>query len=212
MQCEQVPVRIIGQILHCILTTCTTLEEDSLVMPEEHLELLQELLRKTRQPIKRRILEPGNTTREEHSQQGDHVMKFMRRQTDGDALRVAALHRGGIIKEHPDCKNESLLLGEVAGDHGIGPRLQGGAADPTDSPRPLTLQEAAQWELHLQEEEEEAEQAALALEEERTPTSREENTSDTSADSHRNSRGTPLLPRLAAGGSTTMEDTPGSAS
>ena len=70
------------------------------------------------------------------------MVKFMRRQTDADALRIAA----------------GVLL-TVAGI------VPGGRIDPEQSfPRPLTPQEAAQWEQHLGDEEEETEQAALALE------------------------------------------------
>ena len=79
----------------------------------------------------------------------------MRRQTGPDALRIASgviFTVAGVVKENPNLRNESLLL-EVAGEiHNIGRRLMGEAQDDPE------------WEQHLKEEEEEAQQAVMALE------------------------------------------------
>ena len=117
----------------------------------------------------------------------------MRRQADFDALRVAAgvvVSVAGVIKESPEFRDESLLLGEIAGEmHNIGRRLCGGEhndQEAEEEPRPLRPDEAAQRELHLQAEEEEAMQAAATLEN-NTPSPRSRSSSN-STTSHRRRR------------------------
>ena len=91
-QGKDVPVKIIAQILHRILRTSTPNYDttDALNIAEEHLELLQDLLHRPRHPIKRRAPRTTTTPRGEQSKQVDHVIKFMRRQTDSEALHAAA--------------------------------------------------------------------------------------------------------------------------
>ena len=106
---EDVPTKVIAQILH----TCRR------PIPDEHLELLQDLLERPRPPLKRKIQAPPTTPSGERSVQGKHEIKFMRRQADYDALRVAAgvvFTVAGVIKESPEFRNESLVLGEIAGE------------------------------------------------------------------------------------------------
>ena len=116
---EDVPTKVIAQILHHVLANQPARGEDELAIPDEHLELLQDLLEKTRPPIKRKPQTPP----------AEHVIKFMRRQADVDALRVAAgvvFTVVGVIKESPEVRDDSLLLGEIAGEiHQIGRRLWG---------------------------------------------------------------------------------------
>ena len=95
----------------------------------------------------------------------------------------------GVSKESPEYRNESLLLGGIAGEiHNIGRRLCGGdQREDTAETRPMSADETEQWELYLQEEEQEARQAALTLED-RTPTIASGKSPSSSADSHRRRR------------------------
>ena len=97
----------------------------------------------------------------------------------------------GVIKESPEYRNESLLLGETAGEmHNIGRRLCGAGPHENGDPartRPLSADEAAQRELHLQEEEDEVRQAAATLED-RSPTVGSGRSRSSSEDSHRRRR------------------------
>ena len=126
---EDVFTRVIAQILHRVLASAPPGTDDALVITDERLELLQDLLEKPRPPLKRKVNTPPTTPGGDKSIQGEHVIKFMRRQADYDALRVAAgvmFTVAGVIKESPEYRNESLLLGEVAGEiHNIGRRLCG---------------------------------------------------------------------------------------
>ena len=87
---------------------------------------------------------PPATPAEARPSQGEHVIKFMRRQEDFDALRVAA----GVVFTVAGVIKESLLLGEIAGEiHQIGRRLCGGEnhdQEVEEEPRPLRPDEAAQ--------------------------------------------------------------------
>ena len=126
------------------------------------------------------------------------MIGLVRRQADFDALRVAAgviFTVAGVIKESSEYRNESLLLGEIAAEiQNIGRRL--GGADQREEEgtqnaipgqvRHLT-DEAAQWERHLQDEEEEANQAAMTLEN-CTPEGEAQRSSSSSGDSHRRRR------------------------
>ena len=93
-----------------------------------------------------------------------------------------------MIKESPEYRHESLLLGEIAGEiHDIGRRLCGAELreeGDSEGTRPLSADEAAQWKLHLEEEEDEARQAVATLEN-RTPTAISGRSPSSSADSHR---------------------------
>ena len=140
---EDVPTKVIAQILHHVLVNVPP-ADDAVVIPDEH------LLKRPRPPLKRKIQAPATTPSGERSVQGEHVIKFMRRQADYDVLRVATgvvFTVAGVIKESPEFRNESLLLGEIAGEiHNIGRRIYGAETG-------VETDEAAQWELHLQEEE-----------------------------------------------------------
>ena len=65
----------------------------------------------------------------EMSVQGEHVIGFMRRQADFDALKVASgviFTVARVIKESSQYRDESRLLGEIAAKiHNIGRRLCG---------------------------------------------------------------------------------------
>ena len=115
---EDVPTKVSApQILHHVLVNAPPGDDDALAIPDEHLELLQDLLERLWPPLKRKIPVPPTTPSGERSVQGEHVIKFMRRQADYDALRVAAgvvFTVAGVIKESPEFRNESLLLGEIA--------------------------------------------------------------------------------------------------
>ena len=78
----------------------------------------------------------------------------------------------GVIKESPQYRDESLLLGEIAAES-LG--------------RHLTPDEAEQWERHLRDEEEEANQAAMTLQS-CTPEGESQRSSQWSEDSHRRRR------------------------
>ena len=115
---EDVPTKVLAQILHHILANQPARGEDELAIPDEHLELLQDFLEKTRPPIKRKPQTPPATPTEGRSSQGEHVIKFMRRQADFDALRVAGgvvFTVAGVIEESPELRDESLLLGKSQG-------------------------------------------------------------------------------------------------
>ena len=161
---------------------------------DEHLELLQDLLERSWPPIKRKPQTAPTTPSGGRSTQAEHVIKFMRRQADFDALRVAAgvvFTVAGVIKESPEFRDESLLLGEFAGEiQNIGRRLCGEERRDQEAlaePRPLTADEAAQWQLHLQEEEEQAQQAAATLED-KTPSERSKSSSTNPTTSQRRRR------------------------
>ena len=115
---EDVPTKVIGQILHHVLAT---------IRPETTTAWLS--LMGTWSFSKTLWNDHGRRSRGSRSTHREHVIKFMRRQADFDALRVAAgvvFTVAGVIKESPEFRNESLLLGEIAGEiHDIGRRLCG---------------------------------------------------------------------------------------
>ena len=111
---EDVPTKVIAQILHRVLAGAPPQTEDAITIPDEHFELLQDLLERPRPPLKRKLHAPPTTPRGEMSVQGEHVICFMRPQADFDALRVASgviFTVAGVIKESPQYHDESLLLG-----------------------------------------------------------------------------------------------------
>ena len=118
----------------------------------------------------------------------------MRRQTEADAIRVAAgvlFTVAGIIGEHAPLVDESPLVRDIAVElHSMSRHLREGAHhQPVETHQPLqhlAPPEMMQWERHLQEEEQEARGAAESLIEERDDTRSE--SSSLSARSQRQHR------------------------
>ena len=107
-------------------------------MGEEYLDLTQDILRKHKPPLKRRHDDDsaarGETTSSTPSAATssipkDHIVKFMRRRTEADAVRVAAgvlFTVAGIIREHATSEDDSRLLRGIAGElHSIADTFSG---------------------------------------------------------------------------------------
>ena len=147
---------------------------DTMYVAEEYLDLLQDiLLKRGKLPLKRRQeaeAAPAGTSSSgapPPSTQGEHVVKFMRRQTEADALRVAAgvlFTVAGIIGEHTTLVNDSQLVkaGELnsMSRHLPGRALHRRGGDPRPV-RPIEPSEMVQWEQHQEEEEKQSKRQAL---------------------------------------------------
>ena len=170
---ENEPVRVLHQILRHVLQQAEMnhITNDIIFVGEEYLDLMQDILGKNKPPLKRRPDEEPTTrgraanaasSATTSSIRGEHIVKFMRRQT-ADAVRVAAgglFTVAGIIGEHAPLEDDSRLVRDIAGElHSMSRHLPGGALHQL---RPLPPSDMVQWERHLQKEEQEAREAAEA--------------------------------------------------
>ena len=133
-------------------------------------------------------------------QEALHVAQFIRRHRPGDALRIAAsvlFATVGVIETQTGRNDETQLIRTIATEiHTIArqllhqPDLQDEGDNLRQGTKRLLSGEIAQWEQHVQDEEQEAEEMAMSLAEtgEETPQTNEGGSPASSADSHRRRR------------------------